>query len=191
MDLPMFTTWLYPHRETLRSIYIGYLSGDSIGALFNASAFPELETLTLSRWQIGHYNRTTGLPELTYAPDTADQLLAPNLHTFTLDFSLFGQHDELFTDFMDPEEQWVRAFARDALARNSKLRTIKIHFTPIDHFASGMQEGGYPWDRMDKLRDEFSPHGLVIEYNEPTVTKKEWLEVGKPVERGQHEAELS
>lgn len=186
----MFTTWLYPHRETLRSIYIGYLSGDSIGALFNASAFPELETLTLSRWQIGPYNGR-GLPELTYAPDTAAQLLAPNLHTFTLDFSLVDECEEVFTDFMDPEEQWVRAFARDALACNSKLRTIKTHFTPIDYFVGGTQAPGYPWDRMDRLRDEFSPHGLVIEYNEPLLTREEWLEVSKPVERGQYEAELS
>lgn len=83
----------------------------------------------------------------------------------------------------------MRAFARDALACNSKLRTIKIHFTPIDHFASGMQEAGYPWDRVDRLRDEFSPYGLVIEYNEPLLTKEEWLEVGKPAEGGQYEAE--
>lgn len=174
MDLPMFATWLYPHRETLRSINIGYLAAAGVGLLFNASAFPNLETLVLSRWQIGQLNRR-GQTGLRYAPDTADHLLAPNMHTFTLDFSIYDQHSEGFDDFADPEEQWVRAFARDALARNAKLRTIKINFTPDDYYGHG-----YPWDRMDKLRAEFSPHGIVLEYNEPTLTKEEWLQATKP-----------
>lgn len=173
MDLPMFATWLYPHHETLRSINIGYLSGDGVGLLFNASVFPNMETLTLSRWQIGRR-------QLSYAPDTADHLLAPSLHTFTLDFSIYDQHSEGFDDFMDPEEEWIRAFAREALARRAKLRTIKIHFTPNDYLAHGESGSGYPWDRMDKLRAEFSPHGIVLEYNEPTLTKEEWLQAIKP-----------
>lgn len=174
MDLPMLAAWLHPHRETLRSLNIGYLSREGVGLLFNASAFPKLETLTLSRWQIEHRKRR-GLPELTYAPDSADYLLAPNLHTFTLDFSVYDQHSEDFTDFTDPEENWLRSLARDAVGRNAKLRTIKIDFAPNHYLAHGVPAGGYPWERMDRLRDEFRPHGLVVEYNQPPLTKEEWL----------------
>ncbi|EAW10949.1 uncharacterized protein ACLA_065830 [Aspergillus clavatus NRRL 1] len=172
MDLPMFGTWLSIHRETLRSIDIGYLSSDGAGRLFGATAFPKLEVLTLSPHQLGAWrSRTASEWRVSPAAD-ADCLLAPRLHTFGLDFSIYDQHSEAWTDFGDAEERWVREFAKVAVARKAALRKIMITFTPEPWGLS--REDGYPWDRMDQICEDLRPHGLVLEYNEPVLTKDEW-----------------
>jgi hypothetical protein len=36
---------------------------------------------------------------------------------------------------------------------------------------------GYPWDLMDRLRDEMlRPIGMNLVYNEPPISKENWLE---------------
>ncbi len=52
MDLPMFHSMLSMHKDSLKVIHIGYLSSSGRGPLFNASDFPQLEDLRLSRRQI-------------------------------------------------------------------------------------------------------------------------------------------
>ncbi|GMF71926.1 unnamed protein product [Aspergillus oryzae] len=174
IDLPMLSEWLAIHKDTLKSIDIGSLSRGGDRRLFNACDFPKLEVLALSRWQLAGWSphRDEGL---TFSPLDADLLLGASLHTFTLDFTVHDQHSESWTDFGEREEHWVAKVARAAITRKAALRKIKIIFTP--DYWTGREEDGYPWDRMDRIHDEISPHGLVLEYNKPALTKEEWLQV--------------
>src|SRR5882757_5295785 len=81
MDLPMFHSMLLMHKDTLKTIDIGYLSSSGRGRLFNASDFPRLEVLRLSRWEMEE--------NLEFSSTEADLLLAPNLKTFGWDFSIY------------------------------------------------------------------------------------------------------
>ncbi|KAE8326020.1 hypothetical protein BDV39DRAFT_206406 [Aspergillus sergii] len=172
IDLPMLSEWLAIHKDTLKSIDIGSLSRGGGRRLFNACDFPKLEVLTLSRWHLAGW-RPHHDEGLTFSPLHADLLLGASLHTFTLDFTVYDQHSEGWTDFGEREEHWVRQVAKAAIARKAALRKIKIIFNP-DYWDS-TEEQGYPWDRMDRIRDEIQPHGLVLEYSEPALTKEEWL----------------
>ncbi|RFU32762.1 hypothetical protein B7463_g3579, partial [Scytalidium lignicola] len=118
----------------------------------------------LSRWQMGELD--------TPAADAA-LLLAPNLKTFGWSFSIYDQHSESWIDFADKEEHWLREFTRVAIAKKSRLNKIDITFTP-DTWGSE-REHGYPWDRMDKIQDEIRPHGMTVKYNQPIITKEDWL----------------
>ena len=166
MDLPMLGSMLLMHKDTLNTIDIGYLSKAGRGRLFDAAHFPNLEVLGLSRWQMAS--------DLKFSAAEADLLLAPSLKAFELDFSIYDQHSESWTDFGDMEEDWVREFARTAIARKAALEKIRITFNP-DSWGT-KEEDGYPWDRMDKIRDEIRPYGMALEYSEPECTKDRWLE---------------
>lgn len=167
MDLPMLGSMLLMHKDTLRTVEIGYLSQSGRGRPFDWAQFPNLEVLRLSRWQMAK--------DLKLSPAEADLLLAPSLRTFGLSFSIYDQHSESWTDFGDTEEHWVRDFAKAAIARKAALNKIEIEFHP-DSIWGTNEEDGYPWDRMNKIQDEIRPYGIVLEYSEPYCTKEVWLE---------------
>jgi hypothetical protein len=169
MDYPMFESWLLIHSETLRHIKIGYLSRRGSDRLFNATCFPNLEFLQLSRWQMP--------PSLTFKFRPEDVIvLGPKLRTFSWDFSVYDQHSESWLDFGENEVEWLRQLAEAAVASKAALQTIRIHFTP-DFPWNTTEEMGYPWDRMDDLREQtMKPIGLELSYNEPSITKVKWLE---------------
>ena len=56
------------------------------------------------------------------------------------------------------------------MERKASLQEIEICFRP-EVWETSM----YPWDRMDRINDKFSPLGLAITYNEPPISKEEWL----------------
>ena len=60
-----------------------------------------------------------------------------------------------------------------AIARKTPLADVMITFKLGRSISNYWQE--YPWDRMEKLNVEFQPHGIVIDYSEPPMTKDEWL----------------
>jgi hypothetical protein len=157
---------LLKHKDTLKVIEIGSLSAGGRAHFFSACDFPKLEVLGLSRWQREK--------NLEFSPAEADALLGPSLKVFTWDFTIYDQHSESWTDFGEREEQWVRELAKAAIARKAALKKIKIIFNPEDWETK--EEDGYPWDRMNKVRDEIQPHGLVLEYSEPRLSKEGWLE---------------
>jgi hypothetical protein len=165
MDLPMFRSMLLMHKDALKTIHIVYVSSSGRGRPFIASDFPNLEVLRLSRWQMEK--------NLEFSSTEADLLLAPNLKTFGWDFTTCDYDKDLWTDFGDREEHWVREFAKAAIAKKAALKKIEITFKPGGW---GFKEGDhYPWDRMDKICDEIRPCGMVLEYNEPSFTRKGWL----------------
>ncbi|KAF2467331.1 uncharacterized protein BDR25DRAFT_234971 [Lindgomyces ingoldianus] len=165
MDLPMFQSWLFIHRETLKNINIGYLSRAGSKRLFDATFFPNLESLQLSRWQMER--------PLQFTAEDAN-VLGPKVKLFGWDFSIYDQHNEGWDDFGENEESWISELGKAAVARQSSLKTIAIYFGP-DHWGAGKKES-YPWDRMDSVRDGIMrPNGMDLVYNRPCISREEWL----------------
>ncbi|KIW29054.1 uncharacterized protein PV07_04900 [Cladophialophora immunda] len=171
LDLPRFHSMLLVHKETLKTVDISYPSPEGRGRLFIASDFPHLETLRLSRWQMDR--------DLVFSREDADALLASNLQTFGWDFGIYDQHSESWTDFGTKEAEWLRALAKAAAARKAALKRIEITYNPDPCYAQ-TEGDGYPWDRMDRLRDEIRPYGIALEYSEPSLSREDWLEAVAP-----------
>jgi hypothetical protein len=52
---------------------------------------------------------------------------------------------------------------------------MKIIFEPRSLWAT-TEDGGYPWDRMDMVRDQtLRPNGMDLVYIKPFVSKDVWL----------------
>ena len=161
---------LLPHKATLRIIRIGYLASSGRGHLFNASDFPNLECLGLSRWQMAK--------DLELSAADATSLLAPKLATFEWSFSIYDQHSESLADFGSREEGWVHGLAREAIARGAALRKIKITFNPDEGYGTG-EHGMSPWDRMDDINKEIAPRGVTLDYGRRPLTPEEWSQLRK------------
>ncbi|KAK9775923.1 putative F-box domain protein [Seiridium cardinale] len=133
MDLAMFRAWLLIHKDSPREIDIGYLSTSGTGILLDVSDFPNLRTLTLSRYSF--------LRDLHFS--AADSyLLAPKLESFTCSFSIYDQHDESWTDFGEPEERWMMQFAKAAVSKSLLRKRIEVIFQP--GYWCTREEDGYP-----------------------------------------------
>jgi hypothetical protein len=175
MDYPMFENWLLIHKDSLTYIKIGYLSGGGSNRLFNATLFPNLEFLGVSRWQMHS--------PVQFSPMDSN-LLGPSLKTFAWDFSIYDQHSESWCGFGEPEANWVRELAEFAVSHKAALTKIEIQFTP-DGLWGTTEDMGYPWDRMDGVRDQtMKPNGLDLVYNEPSVSKDVWLKFVRTGEFG-------
>ena len=163
----MFHSWLLPHKNSLRSLYISNMATAHTRQrhLFHACDFPVLEILHLSRWDMSE--------ELASPTTDAEVMLGPRLREFKWDFTIFDQHSESWSDFGDKEENWLREFAKTAVARKAALARIKVQFHP-DNWGCG-ESDHYPWDRMDMVRDEVEKGGVTIEYSEPSISREGWL----------------
>jgi hypothetical protein len=164
MNYPMFENWLLVHQQSLTHIDIGYLNGTS--RLFNATLFPNLEFLRLSRWQMHR--------PIQFSPDDSN-VLGPSLKTFAWDFTIYDQHSESWCDFGESEANWVKNLAERAASRKALLARIEIQFAP-DSYWHATEEMGYPWDWMDRVRDQtLKPNSINLVYNEPLVSRDAWL----------------
>jgi hypothetical protein len=155
---------LLQHRNTLESIIIGALRYDS-DYIFDATSFTVLKRLSFSRWQ---------MPKDLQFTATHLKLLGPKLQTFQWDFTDNYPHDGLaWNAFGSKEETWVSEFGKAALAHRLALQNVRIMFKPDRWYSI---DTGYPWDRMDRVRDEvFAPLRLELEYTTPPLTKERWL----------------
>jgi len=163
----MFHSWLQIHKDTLRHIRIGKLSYGAKGRLFNAAEFPNLEYLRLSRWLMN--------PALDTAEEDAELLLAPKLRKFVWDFATNEVFRENWKDFGEREEEWLRGFAKAAIARRHGLQVIDVRFSPED--MSSNEPLGYPYDRMDRVREEIRSSGLELVHDTPSYSREEWMDV--------------
>lgn len=167
MDYPLFESWLLVHRFSLKHVKMGYLSHRGSHRLFNATLFPNLEFLGLSRWQMDN--------SITFFPEDSI-VLGPSLKTFHWDFSIYDQHSESWDSFGEAEVNWLRGLAEFAVSQKAALAKFEIDFTPDQYYFS-TEETGYPWDRMDNLRDGIlRPLGIDLVYNKPLISKSEWLQ---------------
>jgi hypothetical protein len=169
-DLPMLHDMLLPHRATLKVIDIGYLSrqGTARFTHFRACDFPALEVLRLSRRQMAL--------DLAFTPGQEEALLGGgNFKIFGWDFSIYDQHNEEWNEFGTVEENWLRNFAKAAIRRKTPLNKIEIQFNPDDpswtYSDAEIATFVYPWDRMDKVRDEIRPAGITLVYSDPTYPR--------------------
>ncbi|RDW68997.1 uncharacterized protein DSM5745_08757 [Aspergillus mulundensis] len=163
--LPMILKGLSVHRETLKEIDIRSLRIRKRGSL-DLSKFSALRTLTLPQAAI---RCSDGLA----AFDDIRVLLPSNLLTFRLDYAIDDRHDESAKDFGENEEQVIRTLALAAVTAKAALRTIEIEFIPS--LSKCKVEDGYPWDRMNRIKEEMEPHGIRVVCPKPPLPKEEWL----------------
>ncbi|KAI0890745.1 uncharacterized protein GGS22DRAFT_151730 [Annulohypoxylon maeteangense] len=166
MDLTMFGTWLSVHKEVLEDIYIGYLSVGSKGKIIDLTQFRDLKSLTLSRYSF--------TDDLKSCVTDAKRLLAPNLEKFTWSFSVYDQHCESWDAIGEKEELWLHQFAKIAASQPNPLKKIHIIFDP-DYWGYRIEDG-YPWDRLDRVRDSCRQLNIKLTYTKPALTKEAWLE---------------
>ena len=153
---------LLPHKHSLKSLYIGYPSGADQSCLFRACDFPVLENLYLSRWQVSE--------DLAFPSTDAEAIIGPSLKEFTWRFT--KMHCAVWADFGTKEENWLREFAKTAVAMRTALIRINVRFF-TDYWEAGRADN-YPWDRMDAIRDEVKKGGLTIEYSAPPISRETW-----------------
>jgi hypothetical protein len=159
----MFEDWLLIHQHSLKHIDIGYLH--SFSRLFNATLFPNLEYLRLSRRQMHSPIRFS-------AEDS--NILGSNVKTFAWDFTINDQHSEGWCDFGEAEAKWIQDLAECAASRKAALKRIEIQFSP-DYWDT-VEEMGFPWDRMNRVRDEtLKTRGIELVHNQPSIERDSWL----------------
>lgn len=167
LDLRMLGVWLSSHKDSLQTIDIGFLSRAGRGPLLDVSGFPSLTSLKLSRHSFS--DRLESLPE-----SDPQQLLAPNLETFTWDFDSDDGDPVPWNGFGELEERWLEGFVKTAGSKSPLLKTIRIIFRPDEEDSKASD--GYPWDRLDRVRERCRPLGIRLEYDEPPLSKEAWLE---------------
>ena len=175
LDYSMLHSWLIPHAATLKTLCLGAFSPLRQDQLFRAADFPSLEALTLSRWQMEE--------DLCHPAQDAEVLLGPKLEYFGWDFTVMEEcWSECYTNmgnhFSSREEEWLRQVLRQAIAKQTPLKRVVITFNVSESTGECCRE--YPWDRMEKLNSEFTPHGIMVEYSEPPITRDEWLKSVAP-----------
>ncbi|KAF2800522.1 hypothetical protein K505DRAFT_331624 [Melanomma pulvis-pyrius CBS 109.77] len=110
-ELRHFDTALEPHRASLQTLEIGHLTRDPARQLtdqiFVISGFPSLDTLVLHELQL----------EKTDQQAAASMLLTPKLRTFGYSFNINDQVHEYWEEFDAAQEEWLRKFAFEAMAR--------------------------------------------------------------------------
>lgn len=166
-DLGIMKTILSHQKASLSHINIHELLSQPGVLGFDLSGFHRLHTLCMSR-------DLTGVDTLAVA-----NLVAPNLRTFRWDTGLEDQQCcRGLEGFAETEEDWIRAFAESSVERKTFLQQIQISFSPDSWFLGDIDKDyQYPWDRMDRLAEEFKPHGINVVYNSPNTTKEEFLRI--------------
>ncbi|KAL1613195.1 hypothetical protein SLS60_001427 [Paraconiothyrium brasiliense] len=154
LDYATFENWLLMHKDTLKHISIGDISQHSDRRSFNATLFPHLEYLKLSRWQM-HGAR------VEFRTEDAD-LIGPRLKTFCWDFTGDFGNAYVWWEFGKAEALWLEKFAKEAIARKAVLQTFEILFDP-DRCST--VDAVWPWDLMDDLRERvFRPNAMDFVY---------------------------
>jgi hypothetical protein len=112
--------------------------------------------------------------------EAASVFLAPKLRKFTWDFGIRDQHSESWSHFGIAEEKWIMDFAELASSRGSALREFWIQFEPDAWSSPDTREAyeavGYPWDRMDAMKDPLSARGITLEYYPSPIFSKADME---------------
>ncbi|KAH8696133.1 hypothetical protein BGW36DRAFT_380313 [Talaromyces proteolyticus] len=170
LNLMVLRTMLFKHRKSLKVLDIGNLVFHGLGELCDLSEFEALESLTLSKYQLKRQ-----LDENSGSHDNAAELLlGPRLKIFRWCFANYDGYPEEWSEFGEREAAWLRTFAEAAVAKRASLKEIRIRFIPEPNSAT---RDSYPWDRLDKLNDEFSPHGIAFSYSTPPMSREDWLKL--------------
>ncbi|KAJ4305103.1 hypothetical protein N0V90_000633 [Kalmusia sp. IMI 367209] len=179
------------HKDTLKHVDIRHFSPYSEGlslfnatlfpnleglSLFNATLFPNLEYLRLSHWLMD--------PRASIRFESQHvNLLGPRVKIFGWDVNKYNELGDIWGAFGEAEIAWIKELVKAAVARKAALQTVELEFTPG---WSAEEDMVYPWDPIDRLRDEvFRPVGINLVYNEPTFSKEKWLKYVVARDKGQ------
>jgi hypothetical protein len=162
----MFTTWLLIHRETLTHVSLGTLRESGNNRLFNATLFPNLEFLQLSRWEMAS--------PVQFRIEDADSILGPSLKTFSWAFFVQSVYWKGIP-FGKDDISWVRQLVETAIVRKAALTTVEIVLPNGLYYFDKEDEAERPWEAMFDMRDKvMTPNGITLIYNAPTISKEEW-----------------
>ncbi|KAK4227399.1 hypothetical protein QBC38DRAFT_526838 [Podospora fimiseda] len=181
------------HGSTLKSLHIGPL-----GCLTQIPErpLPELPLHELSpTYDFSIFEKLTFLslsPCITSFKFGWVNIFAPNLEIFELVIFAQGSAGFNLDDFQQPAENFLRELARTISNSSSlKLRTIKIVYAPRNWFVTARDHHPaettqfpsmvlqyvrthteYPWDRMERPKEEMRGLGIKFEYSEPNITRE-------------------
>lgn len=171
LDMPTLATWLAIHKDTLKSLKLGYLPSNNIGPVLHTTDFPNLETLTLSTLQFGnqHYYH------ISY-DDAQDLISGPRLYTIILDMSWHAQnHNPRRLGFHN--ERCIRYLAHAAKENKAALRELIIIYNPMSATFLESDHNIYPWKSVERLQRETEGLGVKLRCTPPPLSRKEWEEV--------------
>jgi hypothetical protein len=159
MDLGWFESRLFVHKDTLKHLCLSGVRGNADGSLFNASHFPVLELLKLSKWP--------RRPPMASYDDRHSLILGPKLHIFCWEFTLNNVGIGSFGDFGNDDCLWLENFAKAAAALKAPIKRIIICFQlnvrQHDLGTRDVNSVEYPWDKLDTVRDEIlRPRGIDL-----------------------------
>jgi hypothetical protein len=166
-QFPALVESLARHAGSLKAVHISYLDREWNHFIFDATRFPCLETLHVSRW-VMHLS-------LIFTPEAAN-LLGPAVHTLVWDFDAIDPYPgwRLGWDmFGNKEEMWLSRLAQTAITHGAALRHIHVIFTPSFTANAWDIENlrpEYPWDRMDRVRDTLLGK-FTLTYNKPVFQR--------------------
>lgn len=137
----MLRAMLSPHIETLKSVGIGVLSDQGSGQLFDASEFPKLERLGLSR---------SVMPkEVVFSPADASLLLGPRLKNLEWDSRIDHTEETSYIRFDEKAEGRLREFLRVAVNRKVALKNVAMSSTRV-FLELGTTTRGTVWTNSTK-----------------------------------------
>lgn len=167
LDHCNFEPLLLVHKHTLTHLRLGYFPSHLDERIFNATLFPYLEFLQLSRWN---------MPRHMQYSHTDGNLLGPSLKIFVWDFQAYQLRSERWADFQTTDRDWLRELTSATVIRSAPLQRVEIKYSPS--FSGYRELVGYPWDLMDEVRDEsMRPNGINLIYNEPPLTRDAYLDL--------------
>jgi len=175
--LPKMFLALNHQRKNIRRIEIAPLYSGNAGLEgVDLSGYEALEELSLPSTNM---TTTNGVDEI---------LSAPKLRKFVwcfIDASPRGGVSMTLDQFQEEQETWLRRLLTTAAERKHALRQVKIDWEPRNDVKSksSAKQWVYPWDRLERLRDEGREVGIEVMYFPPTFTREMfesvWIERDK------------
>ena len=161
------------HRASLRHITIGIIPL-AYHPIPDLSAFPSLCRLHLSAFDV-----------FAETPAAAQKKVsAPCLEQLILDFNTEDQHKVNWREFNKTNVDWLDEFATHYKVMQNlenKLHTIVVEFSP-ECWGYGdeveiLGTSKWPWEYLIQARDMLSKHEMTLKWNEPCLTREEWVEM--------------
>lgn len=168
LDLSSFSYALSLHMATLRSLYIGQCS---VTGMLDLSGFDQLEALHL------HY---TSFSKYAFNDAIGRRLLAPRLKFLGIDFTRDWRWEWAPLDVS--AETWLKGLGAYAVRVKSPLTKLFLGYKPYSEkeyrYTDAWMLGGYPWDRLIRLKTYFRDLGIWLAYSRTKYSTGRWLSSG-------------
>jgi hypothetical protein len=101
-------------------------------------------------------------------------LLGRSLKTFFCDFTT-TDYGEGLSYLGEDETWWIQTLAKTAIEYKTALKTIRVKYSMVEHCRT-RPATGYPWEYLNETRDKLSKLDINLVYDEPRMSKDEWLQ---------------